>query len=347
MAGPVLAIRLRALGDVVLTTPALRALARGHREAPLEVVTETRYAPLLEGLEHVARVWPLDRTAGSTLTLARALRRRRYALAVDFFGNPRSAFLTAACGARQTAGFDLPGRRLAYRVRVPRDRDPAPGRREYAAEAHLRLAAAVGGHADGTHARVALGAGARAAAAEVLARAGVRSPEHTVGLVAAGTWGTKTWPLANVGQLARRLLESGREVLLLAGPGEEAIAARLRILAPGVAFLPPCDVAALAAVIARLGAVVGTDSGPRHLAAALGVPTFAWFGPTHPDTWNPPGESHGHWRTAVPCRACDLTICPHWSCLPGLGAETASRLVLAHLERHARSAAALDPAARA
>jgi len=71
-------------------------------------------------------------------------------------------------------------------------------------------------------------------------------------------------------------------------------------------------------------------------AAALGIPTFAWFGPTHPDTWQPPGERHGHWRTSLPCRGCDRTRCPHWNCLPGLAGADAAARVLAHLARHVR-----------
>src|SRR5437867_2416102 len=145
VAEAVLAIRLRTLGDVVLVTPALRALKRGHPDAELEVVTERRYAPLLERLEGIDRVWTLERSTASTLALAGVLVRRRYRVAVDFFGNGRSAFLTLASRARLTAGYDLRGRRLAYRRTVPRTVAPAPGRREYAAATHLRLAAAVGG----------------------------------------------------------------------------------------------------------------------------------------------------------------------------------------------------------
>jgi len=347
----VLAIRPRTLGDVVLTTPALRALKRGHPGAALEVVTERRYAPLLEGLEGVDRVWTLDRSPGATLALARHLGLRRYRVAVDFFGNSRTAFLTLASRARLTAGYDLRGRRFAYRRRVPRTLSPGPGRREYAAATHVRLAVAAGGIEDGLEARIAIPPGARARAAE-LVRAGA-GPDPgavrrgTVGLVAAGTWATKTWPPSHAAGLARRLIAAGYRVLLLSGPGEEALAGRIVALAPGVVTLPPCDVGTLAAVIAGLGAVVGTDSGPRHLAAALGIPSFAWFGPTHPDTWSPPGAMHGAWWTDLPCRGCDRTACPHWSCMPGLAPERAAQLVLQHLEAHGRSPSDLGPAARA
>jgi len=343
----VLAIRPRALGDVVLVTPALRALSRGHADAVLEVVTETRYAPLLEGLEGVGRVWRLERSVASTVALAAALRRRRYRLAVDFFGNPRSALLTAASRASTRAGYDLRGRRYAYDLRVPRTIDPGPGRREYAAATHLRLALAAGGREDGLEARVAIGEASRDAARALLGRAGVGIPRHAVGLIAAGTWPTKTWPASHAGRLARRLLAAGREVLLLAGPGEERVTEAVRAIAPGVGVLPPCGVGALAAVVGELAAVVGTDSGPRHLAAACGVPTFAWFGPTHPDTWNPPGARHGRWWAPLPCHGCDRVACPHWNCMPGLSPERAAELVLEHLERHARPVADLGPAARA
>jgi ADP-heptose:LPS heptosyltransferase len=342
--GSVLAIRPRALGDVVLVTPALRALALGG--AAVEVVTERRYAPLLEGLEFVRRVWPLDRTWRATLALIAALRRRRFERVVDFFGNPRTAAIAALCGARVTAGYELRGRRRAYRVRVPRELALAGGRREHASATHVRLALAAGGVTDGLEPRVAVGDAARAAAARMLAEAGVPEPGRAVGLVAAGTWPTKTWPLSHAAVLARRLIAARHPVVAILGPGEERTGRDLEALAPGVAALPPCDVAVLAAVIERLAAVVGTDSGPRHLAAALGVPTFAWFGPTHPDTWNPPGDQHGFVRSDLPCRACDRTQCPHWNCMPGLEPEGVSRSVIDHLARHGQ-ASALGTAARA
>ena len=347
MSGNILAVRLRALGDVVLVTPALRALARAGGGREVEVVTESRYAPLLEGLEGVARVWPLERSTAGTLRLIRELRRRRYDVAVDFFGNPRSAQLVAASGAGLTAGFDLRGRRHAYRVRVPRDAPGAGGRREHASSAHLRLAAAVGGVADDLAPRVTVSESARNRAAVLLAECGVRDPASTIGLVAAGTWPTKTWPLSHAASLARRLVGAGHSLLLISGPGEEAVSTSLASLAPGLMRLPPCGVDELAATLARLRAVIGTDSGPRHLAAALGVPTYAWFGPTSPETWQPPGPLHGYWQTSLPCRACDRTACPHWSCMPELTPADAASRVLAHLEGLRGPAPALRAAAGA
>lgn len=348
--GAVVAIRPRTLGDLVLLTPALRALHRGHPGRPLEVVTEARYASLFEGLPHVTRVWPMERSIAATIRLIGALRRQEIEWAVDFFGNPRTALVTSACGARHTAGYALRGRERAYAVRVPRElrwAEPGEVRREYAGATHLRLALAAGGAADGLETRVSVSAPAALRAAALLGTAGISTAQRAIGMVPTGTWATKTWPLGSAAQLARRLLGADREVLLLAGPGEAEWCGRLAALAPGVRTLPPCGVPELTAVISELGAVVGTDSGPIHLAASLGLPTYSWFGPTHPDTWSPPGARHGYWRTALPCRGCDRVVCAHWNCLPMLTADEAAERISEHLERHARVSSNLHTAAGA
>lgn len=332
----VVAIRPRAMGDVVLTTPAFRSLALGAPEADLHVVTDARFASLVEGLPWVKRVWSVERTDASTRDIVTGLRRFPVRSAIDFFGNARSAVIARGSGARSVHGYELRGRRHLYTATVPREIRHAGDQREHASAVHLRLARAAGGAETTLDPEVAVSESAVLKARQLLATAGVMVPSRTVGLVAAGSWSTKMWPLSHSAILARRLLAADFEVLILAGPGEARVTDRLEGLAPAVRVLPPCDVAALAAVIRELRAVVGTDSGPRHLAAAFGVPSFAWFGPTHPDTWNPPGAKHGFWRTPLPCRGCDRTACSHWNCLPGLSPNEGARMVLEHLARYER-----------
>lgn len=347
MTAPVLAVRLRALGDLTLCTAALRSLALGHPGAPLHVVTESRFASLLEGQPGIARVWGLERTNRSTLATIAALRRERFALAVDFFGNSRSALVARLSGARTVWGFDLRGRGRLYHRRLPRVAHTSDDRREYAAASLLRLARAAGGLEVPAFPALTLTPAARAAGEAALAVAGVSDPSRTVALVPAGSWASKTWPVSHSAVLARRLMEAGYPVVAVGGPGEERVLERLAALAPGVRRLRAPDVSALAGAVARLRALVGTDSGPRHLAIAFGVPTFTWFGPAHPAAWTPDDPRHGHWRTALPCRACERTVCPHWNCLPGLSPDTAARLVLDHLGNHGRPLTDLGAAAGA
>ncbi len=336
MSDVIVAIRPRAMGDVVLTTPAFRSLALGFPDADLHVVTDARFAPLVEGLPWVRHVWKVERTDASTRAIVAGLRQHRVRAAVDFFGNTRSAVIARGSGGRAVHGYDLRGRKHFYSATVARELRFEGDHREHASAVHLRLARSAGGAETSLKPEIAVPPAARAEAERLLASVGVVDPARTVGLVAAGSWATKMWPLSHSIVLARQLHEAGHAVLLITGPGDERLAARLSLRAPDVRVLPPCGVAALAAVIQSLRAVVGTDSGPRHLAAAFDVPSFAWFGPTHPDTWNPPGESHGYWRTSLPCRGCDRTSCPHWNCLPGLAPQAGAQLVLAHLDRHGR-----------
>lgn len=324
----ILAIRPRALGDVVLVTPALRALKRGHPDAELDVVTDAPYVRVVEGLPQVNRVWPMQRTHRDSLRLIRELRRDRFDAVVDFFGNSRTALITRTLRSRARAGYAIRGREKAYDVTVPREVQTA-GRREYSASTHVRLAEAVGGVADGLESSIAVPRDADARASAAFATAGCTPP--VVGLIAAGTWPTKTWPVSHSARLAQRLMDAGWSVLAICGPGETRVAETLERLAPGVGLLPPGDVEDMICAVRGLAALVGTDSGPRHIAAAFGVPTFTWFGPVDPETWTPPSGPHGFWQTDLPCRACGRTRCPHWSCMPSLDSEQAATLVLAHL----------------
>ena len=336
MSAPVVAVRLRALGDLTLCTAAFHSLAEGHPGRDLHVVTESRFAPLLEGQPQIARVWPVQRTIVSTLQVLGALRALRPAVAVDFFGNSRSALIARMSGAKQVWGFDVRGRARAYHHTVPRVQHAGPEQREYAAASLLRLARAAGGAAVPALPRLTLTERAKRTGAECLERAGVEEPARTVALVPAGSWPTKTWPLSHSAVLARALLRAGHPVLAVGGPGEERLLERLASLAPGTRTLRAPDVGALAGAIAPLRALVGTDSGPRHLAVAFGLPTYTWFGPAHPGAWTPEDPRHGYWRTDLPCRACERTRCPHWNCLPSLAPEAAAALVLAHISHEPR-----------
>ena len=347
MSRALLAFRLRALGDVVLTTPAVRALHRGFPDAPIDIVTDQPYVGLLQGLPGVDRVIGLGRGFNAMREVIAEIRRRPYERAVDFFGNPRSALMTALSGATHTFGYDLRGRGRAYHHRIPRGAPVPSPRTAYAAASHVRLAVAAGGIDDGLAAQVSIAPAAHAHAEELLRAAGIREPGGALGLIAAGTWGTKTWPVSHSAALARRLLASGCEILLLAGPREEFATNAMQALAPGIAVLPACGVPALAAVISRLKGVMGTDSGPRHVAAALGRPTFAWFGPTDPDGWTAPDPSQGVWWTQAPCRGCNRTVCPHWICLPEFHPDRAFTLVQEHFARHGGTTSDLRTAAGA
>jgi ADP-heptose:LPS heptosyltransferase len=127
----ILLVRLRLIGDVVFTTPAVRAIRRRYPDAHIAYVVEEEAAPVIRGNPHVDEVIVIagPRARGrlrSDLALARRLRRARYDLAIDFHGGPRSSLLTWLSGASTRIGYDVKGRGWMYTIRVPRPRALRP-----------------------------------------------------------------------------------------------------------------------------------------------------------------------------------------------------------------------------
>ncbi len=310
-----LVLRHRAAGDLLLTTPALRALRAGLPSAAIEVLVSRGTASLLKGNPDVDRVLELDRRslvsqAGRYAGLARG----GYDLVLDMVSNPRSAFMAALTRAPIRVGYDLPGRRRAYTIRVPREPVGPQGRIvRYAPEASLDLVRALGIAPQGLSLTLRVSPEAAARIDVWLEGCGL-CERPIVGCLPSGTWPSKTWIPDRFVEAMDALRETA-DVVWLWGPGEEGLARECRARMKGTSTLaPPAGWDDLAALVRRLALLVSNDSGPKHLAVALGIPTVTVFGPTHPGAWQPPSGPH----TAVEapglaCLHCNHTQCP----LPG------------------------------
>ena len=142
----VLLIRLRLLGDVVFTTPAVRAIRRRFPDAKLTYLVERAAAPVVLGNPHLDGVIVVERSRGlarlrDDLRLARALRARRFDVVIDFHGGPRGSWLTWATGAPRRIGYTIPGRSWMYTDRIPRTRELRP---RHSVENQWDLLAALG-----------------------------------------------------------------------------------------------------------------------------------------------------------------------------------------------------------
>ncbi len=172
----------------------------------------------------------------------------------------------------------------------------------------------------------------------VLSDAGVGAPARSVGLAPGVAWGgsAKRWPEENFGRLAVLLKEGGFEPVVVIGPGEAEIAQSVRrasgIDLPVVA--EDLDAAGLGAVLGSLSALIGNDSGPAHLASALGVPTYALFGPTNDRRTAPMAPEGQVLRHPLDCAPCDQQTCPlvHQACLRDLAPSEVFAAVAAQLD---------------
>jgi lipopolysaccharide heptosyltransferase II len=323
----ILVTRLRYLGDVILTTPALAALAKRYPGAEIHYLAEAPYVPVLEGNPHLAGVIPLRPGLAGSLGAVAAIRKLRFSAAIDLFYNPRSAALLFLSGVPVRVGGSRRIRRRLYTHVAA----PPPGVRSAVAH-HVAFLRAIGVEGEETLPRVYLGAAeieeGRAAIARALGR-GERRP--VIAFHPGGTWPAKRWAAESFGRLAvAARAELGAAVVAVAGPGEEGIAREAAAASEGALTpLPPMPIRLAASALAACAAVVANDGGVMHLSVALGRPTVAVFGPTETGIWFP-YEGAGPFAvvtSATPCAPCHRHVCDGGECLKSIEpAEVLGRL---------------------
>ncbi len=300
------------LGDVVLTTPLLDALAARH--GPVDVVTTPGAMQLLETHPAVRRVIRHDKRGEARglrgiLALAGTLRAGGYARAYLPHRSWRSGLAVRLAGIPERVGFADAPARLCYTVRVPRPT---------AAHETARLLALAGEQGPRLP-TLGLTVSDRAQAVAWLEGAGI--DDRFVAIAPGSIWGTKRWD--KFPALAARL---DAPVVVLGGPEDRALAERVAAAARrGASAAGVLPIRAAAAVLARAGALVTNDSLPLHLAQAVGVPTVALFGPTVPAFgFAPQGPDDAVVELeGLACRPCSLhgpATCPlgHHRCMVDL-----------------------------
>jgi heptosyltransferase I len=262
------------MGDILHTLPAVRALKLGHPEIPLAWVVEPKWAPLLEQNPFVDRVLLLNRESFRGLASShRALRESTYCFAVDFQGLLKSALVAVAAQPARIYGFDAGQVReraaaLFYRHKISSSA-------AHVVDRNLDLAGAAGGVCGGP-AVFPLPNGRP--------EGELPAGEFVLASPLAG-WASKQWPLAHYRALAARLHSELGIPLVVNGPPGTPFGQ----MGPAVAHYSALP--GLIDATRRAAAVLGVDSGPLHLAAALSKPGVAVFGPTDPARNGPYGNS--------------------------------------------------------
>ena len=337
----ILLVRLRLIGDVVFTTPLIRALRRHLPDAHLAYLVEPPAAPVLRGNPHLDDLIVAPKRRGAArlrddLAIARRLRRARYDVAIDLHGGPRSAWFTWASGAPRRIGYTIAGRSWIYTDVVPRAADLSP-RHSVANQFDLLAPLGITG-ADPAREPVEMAddPAARQRVDERLRQAGIE-PEHQLVVihVSAGN-AFRRWPADSFTALAAALAGGSgtRRVMLLSGPSDRAAAAaiadaaRRRLGAGGPAIASgEFDPAEIRALASRAAVYIGGDSGPLHIAATTATPIVQLLGPTLAER-SMPWRGAGYFAEAVdvgplPCRPCHQRECApgDFRCLTGITPE--------------------------
>jgi lipopolysaccharide heptosyltransferase II len=262
--GPhILVVRFSSLGDVVLTTPLLRALHARHPAATVTFVVSARFADVLAGHPGVTRLVPVA-PGESVRALARRLAPDAFDVRIDLQDSPRSRRLRRRLGGRwRTVDRRRAARLLLIWLGLDRYGTHVPMAERYFAAARGLDVAPDGGPAE-VFPRPA-----------DEARAAPLAPPGFVALAPGASRASKCWPPAHWRALAERLLAAGRSIVAVGGPADRPL-----LDLPGVVPAYGLPLLVTAALLRRARVVVANDSGMLHLATAVGRPVVALVGPT-------------------------------------------------------------------
>lgn len=334
----ILVTRMKYIGDVVLTTPVIHALRTAFPDAMLSYMGDAAAVSLLRENPYLNEIIPFDFSRPTLLEqprIAWLLRRRRFDWVIDLFGNPRSALLTFLTGAPVRVGLERKGRGRLYTVQVKDD-----GRPKTAVEFHLQFLRAVGVEPSTHRPELFLSGRERADAAARFA-----SGRPVVAIHPGATWPAKMWMAERFARVADELQNRhGVKVVLTGGPHDAEILENVRSrTSPAVQTVLNPPLRELAALYAVSAAVLSNDAGPMHIAAAVGTPTIALFGPGEENIWFPYEASEGHraLRKDVHCHPCHLDFCNRtgdgfMECMKLLQVEEVVSAVLAALRTRRR-----------
>jgi lipopolysaccharide heptosyltransferase II len=351
-----LLIRLREIGDVVFTTPAIRALRQHFPKAHLSYVVEPAAAPIVAGNPHLDDVIVVPKREGigglfHDLAFGRRLRAARYDLVVDFHSGPRSSLMAWLSRAPARVGYDVPGRGWMYTTRVPRPREI---RARHAVENQFDLLNAIGiPTPDPAYSptEIAVDRTAAAAVDDRLTSLGVRDDDELIAVHVSAGNPFRRWPPEAFASLIAMLLRRRpkRRVVVVAGPSDRDAAAR--VMGESLERLEMADrnrvmsadftLDQLRALMDRAALYIGGDSGPMHIASATTVPIVGLYGPTLPVRSRPWRASQWPAEAAevegLPCRPCDQRVCEpgDFRCLTRLTPEQVIQAAERALDRAA------------
>ncbi len=303
----ILIIKLRAIGDVLLSTVVINNLRSAFPGAEIDFLTEQMSADVVVGNPALHSVIVFDAKREGGLGLISRVRKKKYDLVIDLFGNPRSAIVTLLSGAGIRVGYRFKWRQYCYnRIVEPR------GGEVHNTEFNLDALRALNIPVTSGSVAFPVDSTATSKADEFFLNEHLENA-FVVGLNIGGGWYTKRWNIEHFAEFGDKIArEFHAKILVIWGPGEYERALKLQqsMKSPSI-LIPDTTLKELAAILKKCSVVVTNDSGPMHIAAAMQTPVLAIFGPTNPELQGPVGTvSEIVQCPQLVCLGCNLTTCP-------------------------------------
>lgn len=316
----ILLIRLSSLGDIVLTTPIIRAVRAHFPDAYIAVLVAKQSADVLRENPHLDEIITFDRFAknkdtSEMLRVVRILRERKFTLTIDLQRKFRTELLMYLSGAAERVGK---GRLCTVRVREQGNK--------HATAHYFDLLHAVGISAVDQRLEMFFASSERADATQRFDAAGITETGLKVGLFPGAGWKLREWMPERFAAIGDKLVQHfNAKVLIFGGQRETELVHTVADLMDkrAFAFAGNLQIRELAACIEKCDLFLTNDTGPMHIAAAVGTPTVSLFGPGNHIRFQPIGELHQTIRHDVPCSPCKQFTdkCKNNICMKGIGVD--------------------------
>jgi lipopolysaccharide heptosyltransferase I len=329
----ILLIKPSSLGDIVHAMPVVAALKRCWPSAHLTWLVKRQWAEIVQRIEGVDAVSPVDPTLASWVGQALALRAQRFDLVVDLQGLLRSALVARMTGCARLVGFanGREGSPWLYSHRVA-----VPTAEMHAVDRYLLITSALGISVhEGPQFRFRLLSQDVTALRDLFRRKGIDLDAPWVAMNVSARWQTKRWPAASFAAAATQLAARGiGPLVVIGGPDEREASGRVRSLTacPVVDLAGETPIGLLPALLSKACVLITNDSGPMHVAAAVGTPVVSIFGPTSVVRTGPYGAGHTVLTHDLPCRPCFSRVCRNavpMECLESITPEQVVAAVVA------------------
>jgi 3-deoxy-D-manno-octulosonic-acid transferase/heptosyltransferase-1 len=343
----ILIVKLSAIGDVIHTLPALNAIRAHYPQATITWLVEEAAADLVVGHRALDRVlisrrksW-VQRLRGAgrwealkeAASFFKVLRDTRYDMVIDFHALLKSGVMVGLARGRRKIGFDKGMQHQEHSYLFLNERIPPVDMEVHALTRGLMLLNAIGIPTPTVDYDVPVTEADKKAARTLLNDQGITGIRPLVAINPVALWETKLWLNERFAALADQLINNYRiDIVFTGGPSDRQVVDVIvgMMTAPAANLAGKTSLKQLAAVYRQSALVVSTDTGPMHLAAAVGTPVVALFGPTAPWRTGPFGEGHRVVRTSPPCSPCFRRHCDEHRCRCMM--DISVDMVLAHVQ---------------
>jgi lipopolysaccharide heptosyltransferase II len=306
----ILIIKPGAIGDVLLSTPVIENLRFNFPDAEINYLTQKFCKDVLAGNPFISRILTYDLDTDSSRCILRNIRKQKYDLVIDLFCNPRTALITFLSGAKYRVGFKFNLRSYAYNFLIKPRSDKV-----HNIDFNLDTLRALGLEIISSKPVFYINGVHKEFADKFFAENGLEGSD-VIGINPSGTWKTKVWYPEKFINLIKKLQPDFKVLIFWGYEEEKELAEYIKSESGGKAVLiPEVGLKYMGALLNKCRAFMTNDTGPMHIACALGVNTAAIFGPTKSNLQGPTIENSVIIKNEeLDCLGCDLTLiekCPN------------------------------------